>query len=275
MATLEFDAFDVLTFDCYGTLIDWEGGILKALQPVLAPHGVQASENDLLVQYASHESRLEAGAYLSYREILARSLRGLCADLGVDPSDADIAEFSESVAAWPAFTDSAAALRELAERFKLGVITNCDDDLFASSSRRLGVSFDWVVSAQAAQSYKPSLNNFEVAFSTIDAPRDRILHVAQSLYHDHVPAKQLGMSTVWINRRHDKAGFGATPPANATPDVTVARYAHFRESRCRPTLSILGVTAPAMVVLFSRLRREILDLGQCSGKKIPQGFRRV
>jgi 2-haloacid dehalogenase len=221
MATLDFDAFDALTFDCYGTLIDWERGILNALQPVLAPHGVQTAEEELLERYAGHESRLEAGTYLSYREILARSLRGLCADLGIDPSDEDIAEFSNSVAAWPAFADSAAALRELATRFKLGIITNCDDDLFASSSRRLGVRFDWVVSAQTAQSYKPSLNNFEVAFSTIDAPRDRTLHVAQSLYHDHVPAKQLGMSTVWINRRHDKPGFGATPPANATPDVTV------------------------------------------------------
>ena len=157
MATIDFGAFDALTFDCYGTLIDWERGILNALQPVLAPHGIQASEDELLERYANHESRLEAGKYLSYREILARSLRGLCADQGIDPSDEDVAEFSNSVAAWPAFADSAAALRELAKRFKLGIITNCDDDLFAGSSRRLGVPFDWVVSAQTAHSYKPSL----------------------------------------------------------------------------------------------------------------------
>ena len=221
MSDIDFSSFDALTFDCYGTLIDWERGILNALQPVLAPHAVEADEGELLERYAEHEAALEAGEYRPYREILALSLRGLCADLGVTPSENDVAEFSDSVGLWPAFPDSAAALRRLAERFRLGVITNCDDDLFARSNRRLGVDFDWIISAQTARSYKPSLNTFEVAFSTIDVPRESILHVAQSLYHDHVPAKQLGMSTVWINRRHDRSGFGATPAARATPDVTV------------------------------------------------------
>jgi 2-haloacid dehalogenase len=221
MSEIDFSSFDALTFDCYGTLIDWERGILNALQPVLAPQAIEAGEEELLARYARHEAGLEAGEYLPYREILARSLRGLCADLGFSPTDEDVAEFSESVGVWPAFPDSAGALRRLAERFKLGVITNCDDDLFARSNRRLGVSFDWIVSAQTARSYKPSLNNFEVAFTTIEVPRERILHVAQSLYHDHVPAQQFGLSAAWINRRHDRSGFGATPKAHATPDLTV------------------------------------------------------
>ena len=221
MSEIDFSSIDALTFDCYGTLIDWERGILNALQPVLAPQAIEAGEQELLERYARHEAGLEAGEYLPYREVLARSLRGLCADLGFTPADEDVAEFSESVGIWPAFPDSAGALRRLAERFRLGVITNCDDDLFARSNRRLGVSFDWIVSAQTARSYKPSLNNFEVAFTTIELPRERILHVAQSLYHDHVPAKQFGLSTVWINRRHDRSGFGATPEAHATPDLTV------------------------------------------------------
>jgi 2-haloacid dehalogenase len=221
MSEIDFSGFDALTFDCYGTLIDWERGILNALQPVLAPQAIEAEEDELLERYAKHEAALEVGEYVSYREILARSLRGLCADFGFTPSEQEVAEFSESVGVWPAFPDSAAALRRLAERFKLGVITNCDDDLFARSNKRLGVGFDWIVSAQTARSYKPSLNNFEVAFDTIEVSRERILHVAQSLYHDHVPAKQLGLSTVWVNRRHDRSGFGATPEAKATPDMTV------------------------------------------------------
>jgi len=143
----------------------------------------------------------------------------VCADLGVDPSDGSIAAFSDSVGDWPAFPDSAAALRRLKSRFRLGVLTNCDDDLFAGSNRRLGVDFDWIVTAQQARGYKPRLENFDALFAKVDVPRERILHVAQSLFHDHVPAKSLGMTTVWIDRRHDKPGFGATPPADATPDL--------------------------------------------------------
>ena len=221
MGEIDFTRFDALTFDCYGTLIDWEQGILSALQPVLAPHGIDASEDELLELYARHEAALEAGHYLLYRDVLAGSLRGLCEDLGFSVSVSHADDFSHTVGAWPAFHDTAVALRRLSDRFKLGVITNCDRDLFALSNRRLGVTFDWIITAEDARSYKPSLTPFEVAFATIDVPRDRILHVAQSLYHDHVPAKQLGLTTVWVDRRHDRPGFGATPDASATPDLTV------------------------------------------------------
>ena len=112
-------------------------------------------------------------------------------------------------------------MRRLATRFGLGVITNCDDDLFAQSNRRLGVTFDWIVTAQQARGYKPRIANFEYAFARIAVPRERILHVAQSLFHDHVPAKALGMTTVWVDRRAGKPGSGATPPATATPDLIV------------------------------------------------------
>jgi 2-haloacid dehalogenase len=125
------------------------------------------------------------------------------------------------VGEWPAFEDSAEALAKLARRYRLGVITNCDDDLFALSARRLGVEFDWAITAQQARGYKPRQENFLFAFERIDVPRERILHVAQSLFHDHAPAKALGMTTVWIDRRHGREGFGATPPAEAAPDLTV------------------------------------------------------
>ena len=107
------------------------------------------------------------------------------------------------------------------------MVTNCDTDLFAASNDRLGVVFDWVVTAEMAGSYKPSVRNFELAFETIELPRERILHVAQSLLHDHVPAKALGLTTVWIDRRHGQPGFGATPPAEASPDATYPSMASF------------------------------------------------
>ena len=125
------------------------------------------------------------------------------------------------------------ALAALAGRFRLAVITNCDDDLFAASNRRLGVTFDWIVTAQQAESYKPSHRNFELAFERIGGPRERILHVAQSLYHDHVPAKELGLQSVWINRRAGREGSGATPPAAAAPDATFPDMASFAESALR------------------------------------------
>jgi 2-haloacid dehalogenase len=173
-----------------------------------------------LEAYARHEAALEAGPYLIYRDVLAGSLRQLGEELGFTPSDEELQAFSGSVVDWPAFDDSADALRQLKQRFRLGVITNCDDDLFAASNRRLDVEFDWVITAQQAQSYKPGVRGFELAFERIDVPRERILHVAQSLFHDHVTAKRLGMTTVWIDRRAGREGFGATPPASAEPDLT-------------------------------------------------------
>ena len=218
---LDFAAFDALTFDCYGTLIDWETGILEGLRPVAAAHGSERVTTSCWRRFARHEAALEAATYRSYREVLAGAVRGVGADLGFEPSEDEVAAFSASVGDWPAFADSAEALAALQRRFRLGVITNCDDDLFALSNRRLGVEFDWVVTAQQARGYKPNPANFVLAFERIDVPRERILHVAQSLFHDHVPAKALGMTTVWIDRRQGRDGFGATPPAEATPDLVV------------------------------------------------------
>ena len=229
MTSLDFGRFDVLTFDCYGTLIDWEAGILAGLHAVLDPRGVTADDEDLLERYARHEAAIEAGPYLRYREVLARALAGVCAEVGVEPRAEELAAFGGSVGSWPAFPDSAAALSRLHERFKLAVITNCDDDLFAASARRLGVDFDFVITAQQVGAYKPSHRNFEVAFERIDRPRDRILHVAQSLFHDHVPARELGLSSVWIDRRHDRPGSGATPAATAAPTLAVPDMATFAD----------------------------------------------
>jgi 2-haloacid dehalogenase len=209
----------VLTFDCYGTLIDWETGITAALQPVLRGHGVKLDDERVLETYAEFESAAERGPYMSYREVLATCLRGLSTRYGFTPGDDELARFSGSVGDWPAFPDSAEALASLKRCFKLAVLTNMDDDLFALSNKRLGVTFDYIITAQQVSSYKPALNHFNVAFERIGLPKERILHVAQSLFHDHVPAKRLGLNTVWVNRRMGRAGFGATPPAEAQPDM--------------------------------------------------------
>jgi 2-haloacid dehalogenase len=225
MTPLDLDSFDVLTFDCYGTLIDWESGILAGLRTILDAHGVEADDEDLLERYARAEAGVEAGGYLRYREVLARSAKQVADGLGITADPGELAAFGGSVGDWAAFPDSTDALRRLGRRYRLVVITNCDDDLFAASNRRLDVAFDDVITAQQVGSYKPSHRNFKVAFERIGLPRERILHVAQSLFHDHVPAKALGLSTVWVNRRHDRPGGGATPPADATPDLVVTSMA--------------------------------------------------
>jgi 2-haloacid dehalogenase len=227
-STIDYARFEALTFDCYGTLIDWETGLLEALRPVLAAHHVTVDDDALLERYAAHEASAEAGAYRRYRDVLAIGLGGVLRELGGgEPTTQELATFGGSVADWPAFPDSAAALPSLHRRFRLGVLTNCDDDLFAASNRRLGVDFDWVVTAQQVGAYKPDRRNFEALFERLALPRARILHVAQSLYHDHAPAKALGLTTVWIDRRHDQPGSGATLLAAATPDATFPDMATF------------------------------------------------
>src|SRR6185503_1830846 len=225
MAELDFDDFDVLTFDCYGTLIDWEAGLLAAFRAPLAAHGITAADQDVLTAFARHEAELEAGPYRPYRGVLGEVLGQMVGHFGGEATAEERAVFGGSVADWPAFADSGAALARLHARFKLAVITNCDDDLFAASERRLGIRFDEVVTAQQAKRYKPNPRGFELMFERLGIPPARILHVAQSLFHDHVPAQRLGLSTVWVDRRGAQPGSGATPPATATPDLTVPSMA--------------------------------------------------
>ena len=224
---IDYARFEALTFDCYGTLIDWESGLTAAFAPVLRAHGVGADPEDVLARYARHEADAEAGEYLRYRDVVAAGLRGVAAELGFEPPEEEAAAFAASVAEWPPFPDSAGALRRLGERFRLAVVTNCDDDLFAASAAKLGADFDVVVTAEQVRSYKPAEAHFHEVFDRLGLPRDRVLHVAQSLFHDHAPAARLGLSSVWIDRRHGSSGSGATPPAEASPDATFPDMASF------------------------------------------------
>jgi 2-haloacid dehalogenase len=228
--TLDYDAFDALTFDCYGTLIDWEAGIVDGLRAALGRRAADSSDDGLLQRYAKIEAALEAGPYRTYRDILATCGRDIAAELGMDVDPTAIDRFADSVGEWPAFPDSTDALERLHRRFRLGVITNCDDDLFARSAERLRTRFDVVVTAQQVGAYKPDPRGFGLAFERLAIPTTRVLHVAQSLYHDHVPAKRLGLTTVWIDRRHGRPGSGATPPAEAAPDATYHDMTSFADA---------------------------------------------
>lgn len=218
---LDFERFTTLTFDCYGTLIDWESGILTALRPVLERHGATLPDDQALELFGELESEAEAGPYLPYREVLAVVMDGLGARLGFTPTVEERTALAQSVSDWPAFPDTVPALQALATRYQLVILSNIDDELFARSARRLQVDFADVITAQQVGSYKPNPRNFQVLLERLDRPRQEILHVAQSLFHDIAPANAAGLTTVWVNRRHNRAGFGATPPQTAQPALEV------------------------------------------------------
>lgn len=217
---LNWNQFRVLTFDCYGTLIDWESGILNALKPVFIAHQVKIGQDDALALFGELESA-EEQTYKPYFKILENVLAEMGNRLDFQPSGDEIRAFGQSVADWQPFPDTVDALYRLKQKYKLCVLSNVDDDLFAHSARKLQVVFDDVITAQQCKSYKPSLNNFRIAAQRVNVPQDQWLHVAQSLFHDIAPAKEMGLNTVWVNRRWDKEGSGATVPTKATPDVEV------------------------------------------------------
>jgi len=219
---LDFDRFQVLTFDCYGTLIDWETGIFSALRPILAAHGKSITDSALLEIYSDLEAEAEQGEFQPYREILQSVVRGFGLRLGFVPTSAEMRSLPESLANWRAFPDTVPALVELKKRYQLAVISNVDDDLFAATAPQLKVSFNHVITAGQARCYKPCLEIFKMALSRIGVPADNVLHVGQSIYHDVIPAKSLGISTVWVNRPSPRPGAGAAKAASANPDLEVA-----------------------------------------------------
>jgi len=221
----DFSRFEVLTFDCYGTLINWEGGILPALRRVLGAHGKNLEDAALLKLYGDFESLSEQGEFHPYRLVLESVVRRFGANLGFTPTDAEAASLPNSLPEWNPWPDTVDALRRLKSRYRLAIISNVDDNLFAATRPKLGVDFDEVITAQQAQAYKPSFKVFELALSRINAPAHRVLHVAQSIFHDVVPAQALGLATVWVNRPSARPGVGAVKAADAKPDLTVTSLA--------------------------------------------------
>ncbi|MBZ5649049.1 MAG: haloacid dehalogenase type II [Acidobacteriia bacterium] len=218
---LNFDQFRLLTFDCYGTLIDWETGIFSALRPILAAHGETISDSELLRLYSEFESEAEQGEFRSYRQVLESVVHRFGQHLGFTPTESQARSLPDSVPEWLPFPDTIAALGKLKARYQLAIISNVDDDLFASTARRLEVPFDYVITAQQARAYKPSLQIFKLAQQRTGVVPSHWLHVGQSIYHDVIPAKSLGIATVWVNRPSRRPGAGAAKAASARPDVEV------------------------------------------------------
>ena len=222
---LDFTRFEILTFDCYGTLINWEEGILRCLHRILAAHGKDTDDATILRLYGDFEARSEQGEYRRYREVLQSVVRQFGEQFGFEPTDQEAGSLPESLKEWKPWPDTVAALHELQSRFRLAIISNVDDDLFAATLPQLGVEFDQIVTAQQAAAYKPSLKIFELALSRLGVPANRVLHVGQSLYHDVLPAQSLGLATVWVSRPSARTGVGAVKAAEGRPDLQVSSLA--------------------------------------------------
>lgn len=231
---LDFTRFEILTFDCYGTLINWEAGLLPALQRILSAHDKKVDDATLLRLYGDFEQRSEHGAFHPYREVLGSVVRQLGIELGFTPTAEEVLSLPESLPTWKPWPDTVAALLQLKTRFRLAILSNIDDDLFAATRPQLGVDFDEVITAQQAQAYKPSLKLFELALSRLNAPAHRVLHVGQSIYHDVIPAQALGLATVWVNRPSARPGVGAVKAAEAKPDLTVSSLAELAAAAGKP-----------------------------------------
>jgi 2-haloacid dehalogenase len=218
---LDFTRFKVLTFDCYGTMIDWETGIFSALRPILARHERKITDCEVLDLYSELEASAEQGEFRRYRDVLQSVVRGFGERLGFSPTDAEVRSLPESLANWQPFPDTVEALPKLKTRYQLAVISNVDDDLFATTVPKLGVAFDQVITARQAGCYKPCAGIFELAEDRLGVSREHWLHVGQSIYHDVIPAQSFGIATVWVNRPSRRPGAGAAKAISGKPDLEV------------------------------------------------------
>ena len=219
---LDFKEFDWLSFDCYGTLVDWETGISDAVDAALRSHDIEMTRSEILELFAEVEPQIQVGTgFLEYRRVLRRVMAMIGIQLDFQFTESDLTCLADTLPSWPIFPDTIPSLRAMKEHYKLAIISNVDDDLFAQTAKVLEVPFDTVVTAQQVRSYKPDLSNFHTALERMDVDKSRWLHIGESLYHDIGPANELGISSIWVNRGHDREGAGATRPSDAQPDLEV------------------------------------------------------
>ena len=217
--------YELVSFDCYGTLIDWEAGILGAWQPILRAHGCDWEQREILAQYAALESAIQREPFRIYREVLREVTRRLAVTIGFVPTPQELDSLPESLPGWRPFPDTVTALQKLKSRFPLAILSNVDDDLFAGTARQLGVELDFVITAQQLGSYKPATRNFAALIRRAEIAPARILHVAESRFHDIAPARALGLTTVWVPRQNQATislapvSGGEVPPDFVAPDL--------------------------------------------------------
>jgi 2-haloacid dehalogenase len=213
--------YRALTYDSYGTLIDWETGMIDALKPLASRAPRALTRNEILEAHARHESAQQVQTPTKpYRELLAIVHRRLAEEWGVPVNWSECADYGASIKNWPPFPDTPGALQYLKRHFKLAILSNVDNQSFSASNEKLGVHFDAVYTAEDCGSYKPSIRNFEYMLSklkTLGIEKHQILHTAESLFHDHAPANAIGLASCWIHRRHGGAGFGATMTPSEPP----------------------------------------------------------
>lgn len=206
--------FKVLTFDCYGTLIDWETGMVNALTPLTDRLGGRFTRDEILEAHARHESSQQKQTpYKRYREVLAVVYRRLAEEWNLSVDWDECIRYGESIKDWPAFPDTADALRYLKQHYKLVILSNVDNESFAASNKKLGVELDAIYTAEDIGSYKPADANFEYMLRLLKGrgyEKSDILHTAESMFHDHAPANRHGLASAWIYRRYEQEGFGAT-----------------------------------------------------------------
>ena len=220
---LDFDRYEWLSFDCYGTLVDWETGISNAVAAALTPHGVSRTSAEILALFSDTEPKAQtAHGYREYRPVLRDVMALIGVELGIQLSESELGCLADSLPNWPVFPDAADALNALQSRYRLAIISNVDDDLFAGSARALGIDFDAVITSQQVGAYKPDLRGFNVALERMGCDKERWLHVGESLYHDIGPANRMGIASVWVNRP-DRGG--GTRHTDATPDLVVSDLA--------------------------------------------------
>ena len=207
---------EILTFDCYGTLINWEEGISVAFRQEAARQGLDLDRERLLAAYGELEPEVEAERYRSYREVLGETARRVAMRMGW-PAVPDRNQFlAASLGSWPPFPDTHRALERLASKFRLAILSNIDEDLLAGSLAHFPAPFDWTVTAEKVRSYKPASAHFEAAIRRAGG-RERILHVCGSIFHDVAPARHLGLKVVWVDRKSE-----GIPAGGPRPDFRVA-----------------------------------------------------
>jgi len=214
--------FTTLTFDCYGTLIDWESGMVNALEPLTSRVKTRSlTRDDVLEAHGRHEASQQAWTPAKrYSELLAVVYKRLAEEWGVSVTWEECQAYGNSIGEWPAFPDTVDALGYLKQHYKLVILSNVDNASFALSNKKLGVAFDAIYTAEDIGSYKPQLRNFEYMLDklkSLGVEKSQILHTAESLFHDHGPANQIGLASCWIHRRHQAGGFGATRAPEQMP----------------------------------------------------------
>lgn len=219
IAVTDFNGIEWVSFDCYGTLVDWETGISSSVSKTLGSHGIRKTTAEILDLFADVEPVIQSsGEFKEYRVVLREVMSMIGERVGVQLSEEHTNSLANTLPHWPVFPDAGPALHTLKQRYKLAIISNVDDDLFAGSARALGVEFDTVITSQQARAYKPNSRSFELAEAAMGVGKERWLHVGESLYHDIEPANRLGIRSVWVSRA-DRGG--GTRQTNAKPDLTV------------------------------------------------------